>query len=133
MNVLPIDSAERKDIPIVTGLLDYFPAALAEVAKVSRYGNDKHNPGEPLHWSRDKSNDHIDCAGRHILERGTRDKDGQRHLALAAWRVLAALQLECEADGSPVARGAKESITKKGLRPADPSVTIGMESIDLTQ
>lgn len=130
MNVLPIDSAERKDIPIVTGLLDYFPAALAEVAKVSRYGNDKHNPGEPLHWSRDKSNDHIDCAGRHILERGTRDKDGQRHLALAAWRVLAALQLECEADGSPVARGAK---TKKGLRPADPSVTIGMESIDLTQ
>jgi len=57
---LPEDSAERKGIPLVTGLLDYFPAALAEVAKVSVAGNEKPNPGQPLHWSRDKSNDHAD-------------------------------------------------------------------------
>jgi hypothetical protein len=105
---LPTDSAARKAIPIVTGVLDYFPAALAEVAKVSKAGNDKHNPGEPLHWARDKSADHIDSAVRHVLERGTLDPDsGLTVLAHAVWRLLAALQLELEAKGAPKARGAK--------------------------
>lgn len=103
---LPDDSAERKTYPIMTGFVDYFPAAVAEVAHVSYLGNQKHNPGQELHWSRGKSNDHADCAMRHLVERGTRDGAGVRHLAQAAWRVLAALQLELEADGAPVARGA---------------------------
>lgn len=104
---LPDDPAARKEIPLVAGLLDYFPAALIEVAKVSKAGNDQHNPGQPLHWSRDKSTDHEECIARHTIDRGTRDTDGQRHTAKRAWRALAALQLECEADGAPVARGAR--------------------------
>lgn len=95
---IPTDPAARKGIPIVTGVLDYFPDALCEIAKVSKAGNDQHNPGQPLHWSRGKSNDHADTCGRHLLQRGTLDTDGQRHTAKAAWRILAMLQLEIEAD-----------------------------------
>ena len=106
-NLLPSDAKERKQIPIGTGVLDYFPAALAEVAKVSFKGNEQHNPGEPLHWARGKSTDQFDTMVRHGFERGTRDTDGQRHSAKMAWRALAILQLELEAEGAPVARGAK--------------------------
>lgn len=95
---IPTDPAARKGIPLVTGVLDYFPDALCEIAKVSKAGNDQHNPGQPLHWSRGKSNDHADTCGRHLLQRGTLDTDGQRHTAKAAWRILAMLQLEIEAD-----------------------------------
>ena len=88
-------------------MLDYFPAALAEVAKISYAGNQQHNPGEPLHWARGKSTDQADTMLRHFLERGTLDSDGQRHSAKMCWRALAILQLELEAEGAPVARGAK--------------------------
>jgi hypothetical protein len=91
-------AAERKAHPIVTGVLDYFPDALLEVSAVSKAGNDQHNPGQPLHWAREKSTDHADTIGRHLIDRGTRDVDGQRHTAKAAWRILAMLQLEIEAD-----------------------------------
>lgn len=95
---LPNDPKSRKNIPIVTGVLDYFPDALAAVAEVSRLGNEQHNPGEPLHWSRDKSTDHANCIGRHLVERGSIDTDGARHSAKMAWRALALLQLEIESD-----------------------------------
>ena len=91
--------AQRKQVPVVTGVLDYFPDAIASVALVSMIGNDQHNPGEPLHWAREKSTDEINTAGRHLMERGRRDHDGARHLAKAAWRILAALQKEIEGDG----------------------------------
>jgi hypothetical protein len=105
-SVLPSDAAARKGIPIGTGVIDYFPAALAEVAKVSFAGNQQHNPGEPLHWSRGKSTDQADTIIRHYLERGKIDSDGQRHSAKLAWRTLALLQLELEEAGAPLARGA---------------------------
>src|SRR4029077_19277946 len=106
--ILPTGSKERKALPIASGVLDYFPAALAAVADVSRAGNDKHNPGQPLHWSRGKSMDHADCIARHLLERGTVDaEDGLPHSAKLAWRALALLQEELEAAGAPLARGAK--------------------------
>jgi hypothetical protein len=97
-SVLPSDAAARKGVPITTGVLDYFPDAIAEVARVSVAGNDQHNPGQPLHWAREKSTDQADCIGRHLIERGTRDVDGQRHSAKLAWRALANLQLELEAE-----------------------------------
>jgi len=93
---LPTDAKERKDTPIATGVLDYFPLALAEVARVSKAGNDQHNPGQPLHWAKGKSTDHADSLVRHFLERGTIDVDGQRHSAKVAWRALALLQTELE-------------------------------------
>lgn len=105
--VLPTDAKERKKIPLGTGVFDYFTSALIEVAKVSQAGNDQHNPGQPLHWSRGKSMDHFDTMIRHAVERGTIDTDGQRHSAKMVWRALAILQLELEAEGAPVARGAK--------------------------
>jgi hypothetical protein len=94
--LLPEDSSDRKGIPVTTGALDYFPLAIMEIAKLSKRGNDKHNPGQPLHWSRDKSNDHADCIGRHLLDRGRFAADGTRHSASLAWRALALLQLELE-------------------------------------
>jgi hypothetical protein len=95
---LPQNAKARKGIPIATGCLDYFPKALAEVAGVSRVGNEQHNPGKPLHWDRTKSTDEADCLVRHFLERGTRDTDGLRHSAKVAWRALALLEKEIEAD-----------------------------------
>lgn len=105
---LPVDAAARKRVPLCTGLLDYFPDALAAVAAVSFAGNEQHNPGQPLHWARGKSMDQADCVVRHLMERGSMDIDGHAHLAKAAWRVLAALQLEIEErEGLPPSRGSK--------------------------
>lgn len=105
---LPTDAAARKTIPIATGVMDYFPAALAAVAELSRKGNEKHNPGQPLHWSRGKSSDHADCILRHLIDRGSVDpEDGIPHSVKTAWRALALLQEELEAAGAPLARGAK--------------------------
>ena len=95
--LLPTESSARKDIPLCRGVLDYFPLALAEVARVSKAGNAQHNPGEPLHWAREKSTDHADCIMRHLMERGTVGADGMRHSAQLAWRALALLQVELEA------------------------------------
>lgn len=88
-------------MPITTGVLDYFSNALAEVAKVSKAGNDQHNPGQQLHWARGKSTDQADCIARHLIGRGTFDTDGQRHSAKLAWRALALLQEELEAEVYP--------------------------------
>jgi hypothetical protein len=93
---LPTDPKKRKDMPIARGVLDYFPDAIAAVAEVSRIGNDQHNPGQPMHWAREKSTDHADCIIRHMIERGGLDTDGQRHSAKLAWRALALLQTEIE-------------------------------------
>lgn len=95
---MPKDAAKRKSIPIVTGVLDYFPDAIAAVAEVSRIGNEQHNPGEPLHWAKEKSTDEADSLVRHLIERGTFDTDGVRHSAKVAWRGLALLQREIDAE-----------------------------------
>ena len=95
---LPKDAQARKAIPICTGVLDYFPDALAEVARLSLIANEQHNPGEPLHWSKGKSTDHADCLVRHLLQRGTIDDDDVTHTAKVAWRALALLQTELEGE-----------------------------------
>lgn len=94
--MLPTNSQERKDVPVFSGCFAYFPDALAEVARLSQHGNDKHNPGQPLHWSRDKSNDHLDCVARHLLDCGMVDEDGFYHDVKVAWRALANLQILME-------------------------------------
>jgi len=93
---LSTDSKARKETPLARGLLDYFPDACAAVAHASWVGNEQHNPGQPMHWAREKSTDHADCIVRHLLERGKLDKDKVRHSAKAAWRALALLQTEIE-------------------------------------
>lgn len=89
----PSDSAARKATPLTTGCLDYFPDALQAVARLSYKANEKHNPGEPMHWSRNKSTDHVDCLGRHLLTRDEIDPEtGELHAVAVAWRALAYLQ-----------------------------------------
>jgi len=88
--------AERKEVAMKRGLLDYFPDALAVVARHSFRSNAKHNQGQPLHWSREKSSDHADCLVRHVAGFGQLD-DGAPNEVGAAWRALAVLQLDIEA------------------------------------
>lgn len=105
---LPTSALARKELPLATGLLDYFPAALVAVAGLSRVGNEQHNPGKPLHWDRSKSGDEADALLRHFVERGTIDTDGLRHSTKVAWRALAMLQKELEAAGlAPLSRGSR--------------------------
>jgi hypothetical protein len=106
--MLETDSAARKGLPIFSGVLAYFPDAIVEVARLSRAGNDKHNPGEPLHWSRDKSEDHADCIVRHQMEFDMIDDDGFYHATKVAWRALAQLQVLLEdRRGLPISRGSR--------------------------
>lgn len=93
---MPTDPTERKQTPIASGVLDYFPLALAAVAYCSWKGNEQHNPGQPLHWDRAKSTDDADALLRHFMQRGAIDTDGVRHSAKTAWRALALLQKELE-------------------------------------
>ena len=52
--------------------------------------------------------DQADCLLRHFIDRGTLDNDGLRHTAKLAWRALAMLQLELEAElGLAPSRGSK--------------------------
>jgi hypothetical protein len=124
---LPTDSTARKNYPLYSGLRAYFPAALAGVAMHSKLGNDKHNPGEPLHHARDKSMDHEDCIDRHMhdladlraaLERWDEQEPHSEPSALVAailtevnalcWRSLALSQkLHEDLAGAPLAPGAK--------------------------
>tara|TARA_R100001440_G_scaffold62734_1_gene82836 strand:+ start:521 stop:907 length:387 start_codon:yes stop_codon:yes gene_type:complete len=90
------DKNKRKQIPIFTGLIKYFPKALAEVARVSYIGNQQHHPDKPLHWDRSKSTDELDALTRHLFQAGETDTDGMRHSAKVAWRALANLEKELE-------------------------------------
>jgi hypothetical protein len=93
---LATDPKARKAAPMDRGLLRYFPKALAYVAEVSRIGNEQHNPGQPMHWAKEKSTDHGDCIVRHQCEAGTFDADKVRHSGKVAWRALAQLEIELE-------------------------------------
>ena len=83
---------ERKEMPVYSGVLKYFPLAVKYVAKVSYLGNEQHHPGKPLHWDRSKSTDALDALARHLTDCGTLDDDGLYHDAKVAWRALANLE-----------------------------------------
>lgn len=95
-STLPTDGKERKNFPVASGFLDYFPDAIVAVSQISKAGNEQHHSNMPLHWDRSKSQDEADTCMRHFLQRGTLDTDGKRHTAKAAWRILALLQKEIE-------------------------------------
>lgn len=98
-----LTSQSRKEHPVCSGFLDYFPDAIVEASRVSFLGNEKHNPGQPLHHARGKSNDHADCIARHLMQRGGFDEltlngvtHRVRHSAALLWRAAALLQEELE-------------------------------------
>ncbi len=133
---LPIDSAVRKEYPIFSGCMAYFGAALAGIARWSKLGNDKHNPGEPLHHARGKSMDHRDCIPRHLmdladleayLQRGGdgAGTDSTRAMVAAimdecdalAWRSCALSQeLHEKYDDAPLAPGARLPVVEPDRR-----------------
>ncbi len=114
ITTLPTDSKERKGYPLFSGCLRYFPAALAGIARISKLGNEKHNPGEELHHARDKSGDHADCVVRHMIDVEDAIKRGATHqeildeVSQMAWRALALSQELHERFGAPLAPGAKK-------------------------
>ena len=83
MSTFGDDPKTRKKFPMFSGLVKYFPDALAKVSHLSYVGNEQHNPGQPLRWAKDKSTDHLDALLRHII-----DEDWDA----VAWRALAHLQ-----------------------------------------
>lgn len=94
-----LSNSERKQAAMFRGLLAYFPDALAMVARHSVRSNEKHNPGQSVHWSREKSTDHDDCIIRHsaaIAADPLAQDDGQYEVVCRAWRALAALQVWIE-------------------------------------
>mgnify|MGYP005993983085 CR=1 FL=1 len=97
----------RKEIPIYSGVIKYFPLAIQELAKVSYAGQQQHNPNKPLAWDRSKSGDELDALMRHLTDHANgviKDDDGVRHLAKVAWRALAMLQKELEQSESLCAK-----------------------------
>ena len=88
----------RKETPVFSGVLKYFPDAIAEVAKCSFAGQQQHNPDKPLAWDRSKSGDEYDALMRHLMDSTVDDydTDGTLHLAKVAWRALAGLQKHLE-------------------------------------
>ncbi len=78
---------ERKECPIYSGFVKYFPLAMVAVAKSSFIGSQKHNPDQPTQWNRDLSGDELDAMMRHLLE---------GDWTAVAWRAMANLQKEEE-------------------------------------
>ena len=117
MSALPSEAAARVEYPMADGLLFYFPAALAGVARCSKIGNDQHNPGQAMHWAMDKSTDHANKILRHLLDVGTDDSDGIPHSVKVAWRALALAQEDLMArHGAPMPRNGRKSSGVSGLR-----------------
>ena len=102
MPLLPTDATERKKLPIGTGVLDYFPLTMAEIAKASLAGNRQHMPGDVLHWDRSKSSDDFDAMIRHALQRNDPDAGEVSHVGAMAWRACAVAEKILESRNNPV-------------------------------
>lgn len=85
----------RKDFPIFSGVMAYFPKAITYLSHVSKTGNDQHHPNKPLHWDKTKSTDHSDALLRHLVDsvKTPKDNDGILHIGKVAWRALALLEI----------------------------------------
>lgn len=121
---LPVDSTERKNLPVLSGALRYAPASFMLMAETAKLGNDKHNPGQALHHARGRSSDHGDCIVRHTMdiqdivaafERNLGlefERDALRQLQVElgqlSWRANIMVQELAERYlGAPLAPGAK--------------------------
>ena len=82
---LPKDAQERKDVPIWTAFVKYFPNAIAAVAKHAANGSKQHHPDDEPWWDMSKSQDEMDALMRHALE---------GHHEAVAWRAMANLERE---------------------------------------
>ena len=112
---LPTDPKERKELQLYTFRFRYFPDAWLAVVDVARAGNRQHNPGEPLHWAREKSTDQMNAAFNHVFDYGLGervDTDGCCHLAKAIWRLMAQLQIDIEKGRIPPQSDLRDTTEK---------------------
>jgi phosphoglycolate phosphatase-like HAD superfamily hydrolase len=89
------DKEYRKNTPLCSGVLYYFPDALELVAQNSMVGWVQHcDTSKPMYWDRSKSADEPDALVRHLVDhhKNPIDDDGTLHLSKVAWRALAMLQ-----------------------------------------
>jgi dATP/dGTP diphosphohydrolase len=132
MSILPANDKERKNLPIFKLISGYFPKALREVTRVAVANNVRYNPDRKpadINWNRGKSTDQLGSLFRHILEaeHGLVFEDLPPEvqaacgpgfervyvLAEAAWRALAALELEIEKqEAVPTGTVARQPSTK---------------------
>jgi len=99
-----------KEDRMCTGVVDYFRNALAALGRHSRRGNEKHNPGESMHWAFDKSTAHADAIMSHLSQRGTIDPEtGESHTVAVAWRALALLETELIEGGATPGRNVRRA------------------------
>ena len=114
MSLFPQDDRQRKNLPVFAMLTRYFPKAVREVTKVCVVNNVRYNPERKpadINWARGKSPDQLGSLFRHILENvvdghvfedvppevaAATGFDKVYVLAEAAWRALAALEVEIE-------------------------------------
>jgi hypothetical protein len=133
-SIFGVDYQQRKNVPLFDFLVRYFPKALVQVTKVCVAGNVQHNPEHAptdIHWSRNKSTDQLNTAMRHMVDHAMghiyedeppevlaaiHQEEGTYTLAKAAWRVLAALELQVEADEE---RKAQEADIAKAMTAYD--------------
>lgn len=132
MSLFPTDDKARKMLPVFHMLTRYFPKAMLEITKVCVANNVRYNPGRDpsdISWARGKSPDQLGSAFRHIFER---EVDGKIFetvpidvtvttriekvyvLAEAAWRLLAALELEIERQEAMVPPASIKSAVAEG-------------------
>lgn len=104
--MLPTDAKARKAAPLYSGFVCYFPDGMVAVAMLSHDANEQHNPGEPVHWAKEKSTDEKDALMRHLVDPVSTggdiyDTDRHLHATKKAWRAMADLQRLLES-GVPV-------------------------------
>lgn len=90
---------QRKQTPVYSGFIKYFPLAISEISKASQSGQEQHNPHLPLAWDRSKSGDELDALMRHLLDHASGikfDDCGTRHIVKCGWRIMAYIQKEME-------------------------------------
>lgn len=136
MSLFPLDDKGRKALPIFKMVTGYFPKGLREVTRVCVANNVRYNPEKApadIHWARGKSTDQLGSAFRHMLES---EVDGLIFeavsavvteatgiervyvLAEAAWRLLAALELQIEqVEGCGAVETKMPGVIESGIQP----------------
>lgn len=102
---LPVDDKLRKMVRAFQGFVCYFPDAIALVSYLSKVANEQHNPGQPMHWAKEKSQDELDSLMNHAIDLASKgelsqDADGVLDAIKVGWRGMANLQRLADKHGT---------------------------------
>lgn len=104
---LPSEDRLRKQVRAFMGFVKYFPDAIAMCAILSKVANDQHNPGQPMHWAKEKSTEELDSLMNHLIDIASKgelsqDADGIYDAVKVFWRAGANLQRLADKHGAEV-------------------------------